>query len=372
MKHLKQKSGRKSHNKKMSVVEMIVLDILAICVGLVIFALFHHVLPHYGILTGREIEPVVLATLAPQPVAAPVETPIAEEQEATPPEEVRPEETPPQETPDPVRVYSGVWGEKFADKFTDGEVIQTENSYRSANVNVSYERVEEEGIIYFVADVYVSDLGYLRSGFGNGKYNGGFQMIDVIAQQEGAIAAISGDHYAGRAEGMVVRNGVLYRDTRYSDVCVLYSDGTMDTMTNAEFDPEIIKAAAPYQVWAFGPELLDEEGHAKDNSRNVVFRNNPRSAIGYVEPGHYYLVEVEGSRTGAWSGSRGMTMQELSELFESLGCKTAYNLDGGRSVGFAWMGERISYNYDRSIPDIIYVADFLLETDETAEQAGEG
>ncbi len=363
----KHKAVHTKKKKHMSVGKMIVLDLLAIAAGLLIFALFHHVLPHYGILRVDEGEPVVLTTLAPQPTPVPAAAP-----EETPDADAPPEETPPEETPEPVRVYSGRWGEKFADKFTDGEVIRTENSYQSENINVSYERFEENGVIYFVADVYVSDLGYLRSGFGNGEYNGGFQMVDEIARQEDAVAAISGDHYAGRYEGIVVRNGVLYRETRFQDVCVLLSDGTMVTMTNAELDMDDLKAAEPYQVWCFGPELLDDEGHALTKFNSIVLKNNPRAAIGYYEPGHYVFVEVEGSRTGYWSGSRGMSMDELAALFESLGCKSAYNLDGGSSVGFAWMGERVSFNYNRSIPDIIYVADFLPETGDAAGQAGEG
>ena len=346
--------------KHMSVGRTIALDLLAIGVGLLLFALFHHVLPHYGILRSAESEPVVLTTLAPQPTPVPAATP-------APAQTGEPEQSPAEETPEPVRVYSGRWGEKFADKFTDGEVIRTENSYRSENICVSIERVEEEDMIYFIADVYVSDLGYLRSGFANGKYNGGFAMIDEIAQQENAVVAISGDHYAGRGEGIVVRDGVLYRETRFGDVCVLLSDGTMVTLTNAELDMDDLKAAAPYQVWCFGPELLDDEGHALEKFNTTVFPKNPRSAIGYYEPGHYVFVEVEGSRPGLWSGSRGMTMDELAALFESLGCKSAYNLDGGQSVGFAWMGERISFNYNRSIPDIIYVADFLPDAAETGE-----
>ena len=356
MKEEKQTAAHVKKKKRMSVGATIALDLLAIAAGLLVFALFHHVLPHYGILRGEESEPVVLVTLAPQPTPEPTAVPVEE-----------PEETPPEETPEPVRVYSGRWGEKFADKFTDGEVIQTENSYQSANVNVSYQRIEENDVIYFVADVYVSDLGYLRSGFANGKYNGGFQMIDEIARQENAVVALSGDHYAGRGEGLVVRNGVLYRETRFQDVCVLLSDGTMVTLTNAELDMDDLKAAAPWQVWAFGPELLDDEGHALTSFNSIVLPNNPRAAIGYVEPGHYYLVEVEGTRTGYYSGSRGMKMYELANLFESLGCKSAYNLDGGQSVGLAWMGELVSFRYDRSIPDIIYVADFLPETAGTGE-----
>ena len=166
----------------------------------------------------------------------------------------------------------------------------------------------------------------------------------------------------------IVRNGELWRETRFADVCVLLSDGTMITLTNAELDLDDLKAASPWQVWAFGPELLDDEGKALTSFNSIVLPNNPRAAIGYYEPGHYCFVEVEGTRTGYYSGSRGMKMFELANLFESLGCKSAYNLDGGQSVGFAWMGELISFPYNRSIPDMIYVADFLPE----AETEGEG
>lgn len=365
-KHSRGEADNTGRKKKMPVGRMILLDVLAIAVGLVVFALFHHVLPTYYGLFTEKTEPVVLMTLPPQPTPEPAAAPAGETENGEPDEPETPEE--PEATPESVRVYNGVWGEKFADKFTEGEVIQTENSYQSANINVTVERVEADGIIYYVADVYVCDLKYLRSAFANGKFNGGFQKIEDIAGDVNAVVALSGDHYAGRWEGIVVRNGELLRENRFADICVLLSDGTMVTMTNAELDMDNLKASAPYQVWSFGPELLDDEGKAMTTFNSTVIPANPRAAIGYVEPGHYYLVEVEGSRSGAWSGSRGMTMQELSQLFESLGCKSAYNLDGGRSVGMAWMGERISFDYNRTIPDIIYVTDAVPEDAAPAEE----
>ena len=54
---------------------------------------------------------------------------------------------------------------------------------------------------------------------------------------------------------------------------------------------------------------------------------NPRSVLGYYEPGHYAFLVVDG-RT---KESKGVTMQELSQLCETLGFARAYNLDGGRS-----------------------------------------
>lgn len=347
----------------MSVGKMVVLDLLAIIVGLNVFALFHHVLDYWDIHLGTAAPtPVVVATLPPQPTAsaAPTEEPV---QAQLPEESAEPEPTP---EPTPARVYSGMWGEKFADKFTEGEVIQTENSYQSANVNITLERIEEPGLVYFVADVYISDLKYLGTAFatgeGNGEYNVGTEVqIDRIANRVNALVAINGDHYKLH-NGIVIRNGVLYSETPYEDVCVLYTDGRMETFTKNELDIEAVKAASPWQVWSFGPGLLDAEGHAKtftDGQSNVLSVNvkNPRCAIGYYEPGHYCLVKVEGNRWGKFIGSYGMTFSELAAMFEVRGCVRAYALDGGRSAAMSWMGEFLSTNYDRGSFDIIYIAD---------------
>ena len=62
----------------MPVGRMILLDVLAIAVGLVVFALFHHVLPTYYGLFTEKTEPVVLMTLPPQPTPEPAAAPAGE------------------------------------------------------------------------------------------------------------------------------------------------------------------------------------------------------------------------------------------------------------------------------------------------------
>ena len=83
---------------------------------------------------------------------------------------------------------------------------------------------------------------------------------------------------------------------------------------------------------------------------------NPRSAVGYYEPGHYCFVVVDGRQKGY---SKGMTMSELSQLFFDLGCTVAYNLDGGKSAEMVFMGETVSQPFEggRSTSDILYIAD---------------
>ncbi len=153
----------------------------------------------------------------------------------------------------------------------------------------------------------------------------------------------------------MVRNGVLYRQTPFDDVCVINNDGSMQTFTADEFDIEDITQNGAWQVWSFGPMLL-RDGVAMDEFNSSVNPTNPRTAIGYVEPGHYMFVVVDGRQDGY---SEGMTLQELSSLMESLGCVEAYNLDGGQTTSMVFNGEEINSPYEggRDLSDIVYIGE---------------
>ena len=102
----------------------------------------------------------------------------------------------------------------------------------------------------------------------------------------------------------------------------------MKTFTPSEFGAQQAIQDGAWQSWVFGPSLLDEAGKAKTDfiTWDYIRESHPRTAIGYYEPGHYCLLVVDGRQKDY---SRGMFLTELSKLFESLGCKAAYNLDGG-------------------------------------------
>jgi hypothetical protein len=54
---------------------------------------------------------------------------------------------------------------------------------------------------------------------------------------------------------------------------------------------------------------------------------NPRTALGVISPLHYLFIVSDG-RTDE---STGLSLLQLAELMKELGCRTAYNLDGGGS-----------------------------------------
>lgn len=247
------------------------------------------------------------------------------------------------------------WAQKFEGKFTDGSVEQTANVYRSANISVELEQVQKDGVTYYVADIYLADIQYFKTAFAQGKFGSGIHdTTDAIAKENGAVLAINGD-YSGSNAGPVVRNGVLYRDELFEDALVMYDDGSMKAFTAQELDLQSEAEKGVWQVWTFGPMLLDH-GQPMETFNSTLGPKNPRTAIGYYEPGHYCFVVVDGRQPGY---SDGYTLQEMSQLFAELGCAEAFNLDGGQSSEMAFAGKFVNrpYNGGRGTSDIVYITD---------------
>ena len=224
--------------------------------------------------------------------------------------------------------------EKFAEQYSD-TVVVTESSYTSPDISIT---VTEEALgrtTYYLADIYVRDITCFQSALARDTYGSGFRdSIEDMALLKNALLAVNGDYYGNTNEGVVIRNGVIYRANRTNcDVCVLYYDGTMRVMPGASFSVEDAIRDGAWQAWTFGPALLDTDGSVLTSfsSSGRIISANPRTAIGYYEPGHYCLVVVDGRGESA-----GITLPDLSELFHDLGCTAAYNLDGGNSSIMVW------------------------------------
>ena len=245
--------------------------------------------------------------------------------------------------------------------WSDG-ILFIGDEYRSPSLVVKVSvhkdtKTWKKPVVYYVADIYVKDVTQIcTASFGGGFDKLGSERIKTIAKNANALAAISGDYYGCHKTTLVIRNGTLYRKvTGYGDVCLLLRNGEMETIPKGEVDLDAIVAMDPWQAWEFGPELIDREGHAKTSFPGCgIAGESPRSCIGCIEPGHYLFVTVDGRQ----SASRGLTLSELAALMQSLGCRKAYNLDGGASSQFYWKGTVFNKpsKGGRKIADIIYVA----------------
>ena len=266
------------------------------------------------------------------------------------------------------RVSTGLCSERLLDRFSySGVQTEPNGGYRSENVAVTISSGETENSHYYVADICVQDLACLVTAFSQGEFGGAAAaMKEMFGTVDGGIVAMNGDYYTQHFYGPIIRNGETYVDhvTRDWDLAVLLINGELRTYDYRKLTKEALASMSVYQTWVFGPSLLDEEGHAKTEFRSAVQAANPRSALGYYEPGHYAFLVVDG-RT---KESKGVTMQELSQLCESLGFARAYNLDGGRSSILIGTNGFINepYRGGRTSSDIIAIRE-LPAADATEE-----
>ncbi len=388
---------KQTTNKPMHAAWVITLDILLGAVILLSFTFFHHVLPRIAPEEVEQTGPVY--TKAPD--AGSRQTGDYTGGFTTPNIPKPPKPSTGTNTGDPTTpttpitsggtidpppsVYdiSGDFGYKFAPLFAqDHRIYQDATTYQSHDIYMTLhsfdgnlEQQSKKGgsfgkthVVYYVMDVYVRNIENLFA-----SYKSAYVAADKLYNDTTfgkSVAAINGDIFHGysQAKPVIVRNGKVIRTADYitDDICVLYFDGTMETITPEEYDWKKIEAKNPYQIWSFGPELMDENGKAKTEISSAVWRYNPRAAIGYVEPGHYVLVCVNGYRDSSEKDSHGIgvNLDALAKIMESYGCKSAYNLDGGASV-YAFYGEEMlvqisnSGGSKRSISDLICIGEVV-------------
>lgn len=250
------------------------------------------------------------------------------------------------------------------------EVNSDDWNYKSNNLEIEIKKVTEgtgaNKITYFVADVKTQDFSLIHSAFAKDTF--GRNIVDTtsnIAKENSAIFAINGDYYGFRGDGILIRNGILYRDTPTRTSAALYNNGTMESFDETKTSSKDLISSGVIDTFSFGPVLV-KEGTVQEDFDNVgidtnfgnrsIQESNPRTAVGMIEPNHFIFVVVDGRKENY---SKGMTLSELAKTMENLGCVEAYNLDGGGSSTMYFMGRVVNNplgkGTERKISDIIYL-----------------
>lgn len=250
--------------------------------------------------------------------------------EPTTPEPTTPEPTTPEPTtPEPTTPAPTQPAAPAGNSYADGNISVQVNQYSYGEGN--------DKVTYYVADINVADIRYFGSGLNGNSIWQSSMIYNYAAQNPQFVLVANGDNAGYHDQGLVVRNGVIYRNAlTNSDQCVLFANGEMKTYGPNQFTADDAQKYGAWQCWCFGPALLDD-GVAKTtfNCAEYIAGTHPRTAIGYYSPGHYCVVVVDGRNAGH---SRGVPIGELAILMQNLGCKVAYNLDGGYSSAMCMNG----------------------------------
>lgn len=247
-------------------------------------------------------------------------------------------------------------------------------TYQAGGTTITIEKVVtgtgRDTVTYYVADVVLGSATELRSAFAQNKF--GTNIIadtSDIAIANDAIFAINGDYYGFRSTGIVIRNGVIYRDKGARQGLAIFRDGRMELYDEKSTTAQELLDAGVWNTLSFGPGLVDDgqvlAGIDKveidtNIGNHSVQGNQPRTGLGMIDENHFVFVAVDGRSSGY---SKGVTMTQFAEIFRSLGATVAYNLDGGGSTTMFFNGEVVNNplgkGNERGTSDILYIGSAL-------------
>ncbi|WP_243075494.1 phosphodiester glycosidase family protein [Microbacterium sp. SS28] len=254
-----------------------------------------------------------------------------------------------------------------AEPDTGAATDTTTQSDTSVTVSQVVTGTGADTVTYYVADVVLGDATDLRSAFAKDQFGENItETTSAIAADNDALFAINGDYYGFRDTGIVIRNGVVYRDEGAREGLVFYTDGTVAVYDETTTTAAELLAAGAWNTLSFGPAIV-EDGAIVDGIDQVEIDTNfgnhsiqgeqPRTLVGVIDENHLVFVVVDGRSEGY---SRGVTMTEAAQIMLDLGATTAYNLDGGGSSTMYFEGEVVnqpSNGGERGTSDILYVAE---------------
>ncbi|MDQ0850057.1 exopolysaccharide biosynthesis protein [Arthrobacter sp. B3I9] len=246
----------------------------------------------------------------------------------------------------------------------------TATSYTSADSSINISTVVtgsgNSTVTYYVADVVLTDATVLQSAFANNSFGENVtETTSATAADHDAVFAINGDYYGFRDSGIVIRNGVVYRDEGARQGLAFYRDGTVKVYDETGTTAAQLVADGVWNTLSFGPAVL-ENGQVVDGIEDVEVDTNvgnhsiqgaqPRTAVGVVGTNHLVFVVVDGRSPGY---SAGVTMTGLADIMQRLGATTAYNLDGGGSSTMYFNGQLVNnplgQGKERGTSDILYI-----------------
>jgi exopolysaccharide biosynthesis protein len=252
-----------------------------------------------------------------------------------------------------------------------GAATVTDTSYTSGDSDIKISTVVtgsgDSTVTYYVADVVLGDATTLQSAFANNSFGENITgTTSQIAADHNAVFAINGDYYGFRDTGIVIRNGVAYRDEGARQGLAFYRDGTVKVYDETATTAGQLVADGVWNTLSFGPAVV-ENSQIVDGIEDIEVDTNfgnhsiqgeqPRTAVGIIDANHLVFVVVDGRSPGY---SAGVTMTGLAQIMTDLGATTAYNLDGGGSSTMYFNGDLVNNplgeGKERGTSDILYIA----------------
>ena len=187
--------------------------------------------------------------------------------------------------------------------------------------------------------------------------------IDQISNKYNALIAINGGAFSdssknksnsGKAEGYVVSEGTAKNGNNpRADYCKIVMGFDADNILHVgTFTNDQLKKMQLRDALSFNQAFV-QDGKRVNQPKNSSY--SARTGIGQDAEGRVYFVVIQGRQPD----SLGACFDDMADIFVSLGCVNAGNLDGGNSTALFMNGESVYSAYQgetsRKIPTAFIV-----------------
>ena len=223
--------------------------------------------------------------------------------------------------------------------------------------------LKEKAIGVFVVDIRVGDASQLRTMANKSFTKNSADSILTIAGRVNPVVATNGDFVTRRQEGLIIRQGTVYKDKLKGvlDVLAIDEDGNFHQFFKPKKGEvsDSIDGKKILNAFYFGPILVDH-GEIPDKFTTFKYLEPDkyycRVAICQVGTLHYKMILTTMQETPSTTG---LPLKVFAQICRDEGAQYAYNLDGGNSASLVFRGELVNSSNKkepRDVPDIIYFA----------------
>ena len=216
--------------------------------------------------------------------------------------------------------------------------------------------------IYTISEIKIADPSQFRRFLADGQYASGSKYVPTeLASSVNAVVASNGDFYTFRNMGIIVYDSQLKRaEGRNMDTCFIAGNGDLlfahrNQLTKRDEMEQFVQENGVRFSVAFGPILIENGEQVPIKNPYPVGEGDvayARMALCQRDTLHYYFVNV--SPELPYGNSH--TLPVFASNLAKLGCKSAYNLDGGQSGTIVMNDKKINYVWERQVSDILYFA----------------
>ncbi len=248
--------------------------------------------------------------------------------------------------------------------------LYTENGYEDETICVKLEMREmDDGTKMHIAYIKVADASQLRTyvAHPDNLSHAHPRLVTKMTGEANAVIAIGGDNYNQETQ----KKSFEYRMTqkirsktnKLKDILIIDDHGDFHLFIKSEgvkeFPEELKKQGRKVvNAFTFGPALV-KDGELLTLDSEYGYNpggREPRAAIGQIGQLEYVLVVIE---VKSRDGKSGFSQNKLAEFMFELGCRQAFNLDGGNSAIMVF-GDQVIKGQpggdERQLYDIIYFA----------------